>query len=95
MDEASSRRATRGGRVEDSSEMGSGTVESVDDTLARLRANGAELVGEVAQLRTSTNSATCEALRASSSRWPRNSSEAFTVFRGTGGALRAFFITVQ
>ena len=25
------------------------TVESVDDTIARLRANGAELVGEVAQ----------------------------------------------
>ena len=25
------------------------TVESVDDTVARLRANGAELVGEVAQ----------------------------------------------
>src|SRR6266542_4952478 len=27
------------------------TVESVDDSVARLRANGAELVGEVAQLR--------------------------------------------
>jgi predicted enzyme related to lactoylglutathione lyase len=25
------------------------TVESVDDTVARLRANGAELIGEVAQ----------------------------------------------
>ena len=51
------------------------TVESVDDTVARLRANGAELVGEVANTMTSTDSATCEALRASSSRWPRNSSE--------------------
>ena len=51
------------------------TVESVDDTVARLRANGAELVGEVARTRTSTGSATCEALRGSSSRWPRNSPE--------------------
>src|SRR4051812_12396805 len=39
--------------------------------------------------RTSTDSATCEALRASSSRWPRNSSEAFTAFAETCGALRA------
>src|SRR5437899_614872 len=39
--------------------------------------------------RTSTDSATCEALRASLSRWPRNSSEAFTAFRETGGALGA------
>src|SRR5437867_5400640 len=39
--------------------------------------------------RTSTDSATCEALRASSSRWPRNSSEAFTAFGQTGGALGA------
>ena len=62
------------------------TVESVDDTVARLRANGAELVGEVASTRTSTDSATCEALRASSSRWPRNSSEAFTAFGETLGA---------
>jgi hypothetical protein len=34
--------------------------------------------------RTSTDSATCEALRASSSRWPRNSPEAFTAFGETG-----------
>src|SRR5258708_38732545 len=39
--------------------------------------------------RTCTDSATCEALRASSSRWPRNSSEAFTAFGETGGALGA------
>jgi len=52
------------------------TVESIDDTVARLRANGAELVGEWPSTRTSTDSATCEAPRASSSRWPRNSSEA-------------------
>src|SRR5438874_3290539 len=42
--------------------------------------------------RTCTDSATCEALRASSSRWPRNSrnsSEAFTAFGETGGTLVA------
>ena len=50
------------------------TVESVDDTVARLRANGAELVGEVDQYKDrGTDSATCEVLRVSSSRWPRNS----------------------
>lgn len=65
------------------------TVESIDDTVARLRANGAELVGEVASTRTNTDSATCEALRASSSRWPRNSSEAFTAF-GRNRTRRSF-----
>ena len=35
------------------------TVESVDDTVVRLRANGAELVGRVADTRTSTDSAIC------------------------------------
>src|ERR1700694_2231840 len=39
--------------------------------------------------RTSTDSVTCEALRATSSRWPRNSSEAFTAFGETDGALGA------
>ena len=48
-------------------------VDSVDDTVARLRAKGAELVGEVAQYEDRYSSATCEALRASSSRWPRKS----------------------
>src|SRR5438094_574401 len=43
--------------------------------------------------RTSTDSATCEALRASSSRWPRNSSEPFTAFGETGGALGEVVIT--
>src|ERR1700704_6356246 len=66
------------------------TVERVDDTVARLRANGAELVGEVVQYEDSTDSATCEALRASSSRWPRNSSEAFTACGETGGAQALF-----
>jgi Glyoxalase/Bleomycin resistance protein/Dioxygenase superfamily len=40
------------------------TVENVDDTVARLHAYGAELVSEVPSTRTSTDSATCEALRA-------------------------------
>src|SRR5258706_7251196 len=39
--------------------------------------------------RTCTDSATCEALRASSSRWPRNSCEACTAFGETGGAFGA------
>ena len=39
--------------------------------------------------KTCTGSATCEALRASSSRWPRNSSDAFTAVRDTGDALGA------
>jgi len=34
------------------------TVESIDDTLARLRANSGELVGEVATTRTGTDSTT-------------------------------------
>jgi hypothetical protein len=36
-----------------------------------LRANGAELVGEVAPYEDKYRLATCEALRAPSSRWPR------------------------
>src|SRR5947209_1614424 len=40
--------------------------------------------------RTSTDSAKCEALRASSSCWPRSSSEAPTAFGETGGALGSF-----
>jgi hypothetical protein len=58
-------------------------VEDLDDTVARLRAHGAELVGEVVQYEAGTGSATCEALRASSSRWPRNSPDAFTAVRDT------------
>jgi hypothetical protein len=64
------------------------TVESVDDTVARLRADGVELVGEVAQYE-DKYSATCEVLWASSPRWPRNSFEAFTAFGETDGALGA------
>jgi catechol 2,3-dioxygenase-like lactoylglutathione lyase family enzyme len=52
------------------------TVESVDDTVARLRASGADSSARWPSTRTSTGSATCEAQRASSSRWPRNSSDA-------------------
>ena len=50
------------------------TVESVDDAVARLRANGADLVGEVVQYEDKYRLATCEVLP-SSSRWPRISSE--------------------
>jgi hypothetical protein len=53
-------------------------VESVDDTVARLRATAPNSSARWSSTRTSTDSATCEALRASSSRWPRNSSEITT-----------------
>lgn len=45
-------------------------VEDIEEVLARLRARGAELVGEMAQYENSFGSATSAALRASSSRWP-------------------------
>jgi catechol 2,3-dioxygenase-like lactoylglutathione lyase family enzyme len=54
------------------------TVESVDDTVARRAPTAPNSSERWPSTRTSTDSATCEALRASSSRWPRNSSEAFT-----------------
>src|SRR5918911_5484231 len=57
------------------------TAESVDDTVAHLRPTAPNSSARWSSTRTSTDSATCEALRASSSRWPRNSSEAFTAFR--------------
>ncbi len=53
------------------------TVESVDDTVARMRANGAELVGEVVQYEDKYKLCCMRGPRASSWRWPRNSSEAF------------------
>lgn len=53
-------------------------VEDIDDVVARLRSHGAELVGEIAQLKTATGSASCVALRASSSDSPSNSAEAST-----------------
>ena len=66
------------------------TVESVDDTVARLRAIGApNSSAKWPSTSTSTDSATCEAPRASSSRWPRNFSEAFTAFGKAGGVLSA------
>src|SRR6266487_1467038 len=46
-------------------------VDSVDDTIARLRANGAELIGEVAQYEDKYRLCYVRGLRASSSRWPR------------------------
>src|SRR5215218_5705970 len=44
-------------------------VEDIDDTLARLRTHGSELVGELCSTRISIGSATSEALRGSSSGW--------------------------
>src|ERR1700704_6123612 len=51
------------------------TVESVDDTVA-CAPTAPSSSARWPSTRTSTDSATCEALRASSSRWPRSSSEA-------------------
>jgi len=51
------------------------TVESVDDTVARLRANGAEVVRRGGPVRGKYRLCYMRALRASSSRWPRNYSE--------------------
>ncbi len=50
-------------------------VEDIEDALARLQAHDAELVGEVLQCstRTNTRSATSAAPMASSSRWPSRS----------------------
>src|SRR5688572_8398659 len=50
-------------------------VDAVDDVLDRLRAHGAELVGEVAQYGTSTGTATSADPTASSSGWSRSSAE--------------------
>ena len=51
-------------------------VYDVHDTVARLRAHGAELLGEVAQFRASSCSATFAAPRASSLLRPNRSAEA-------------------
>ena len=53
-------------------------VDDIEDVLARLQAHGAELVGEVVQYEDSIGSATSAAPRASSSRWPSSSAEAFS-----------------
>ncbi len=50
-------------------------VDDIDDVVARLRSHGAELVGEIVSTRTSPGSASCVALRASSSDWPSGSAE--------------------
>src|SRR4051812_46870126 len=49
------------------------TVDSVDDTVARLRAIGATLVGDVVQYEDTYRLCYVRGPRASSSRWPRNS----------------------
>jgi hypothetical protein len=54
-------------------------VDDIHDTVARLRAHGAELVGEVAQYEDKEDKYRLCYMRgpaASSSRWPRNSSDA-------------------
>jgi hypothetical protein len=56
-------------------------VDDLDDTVARLRAHGANPSARWSGTRTSTGCATCAALRASSSRWPRSFPEAFTASR--------------
>src|SRR3954449_183438 len=48
------------------------TVENIDDTVARLRATAPNSLARWPSTRRCTDSATCEALLASSSRWPRN-----------------------
>ena len=48
-------------------------VEDIEDTLARLRPHGAELVGELAQYEDKYGSVTSEALRGSSSGCPSRS----------------------
>jgi hypothetical protein len=50
-------------------------VDDIDDVVARLRSHDAELVGEIAQYEGSTGSASCVALRGSSSDWPSGSAK--------------------
>ena len=69
------------------------TVESVDDTVAPCAPRAANSLARWPSTRTSTGSATCEALRASSSRWPRNSSDSFTAL-GTPVAPRRSFYSI-
>jgi catechol 2,3-dioxygenase-like lactoylglutathione lyase family enzyme len=64
-------------------------VEDIDDTVARLRADGAELVGEGSVRGHVQALLHARPLRASSSRWPRNSSDAFNAVRDAGGTLGA------
>jgi catechol 2,3-dioxygenase-like lactoylglutathione lyase family enzyme len=52
-------------------------VDDIEDVVARLRAHGAQLVGELGSPRTNIASVTSAALTASSSRWPSRSAEAF------------------
>src|ERR1700710_1527598 len=64
------------------------TVESVDDTVTRLRANGAELIGEVAQYEDKYRLCYMRGPGTSSSPWQRNSSEALSFVGDTSGAKR-------
>ncbi len=51
-------------------------VDDINDTVARLRAHGAELLGEGHSTRACSCCATCAAPRASSSPWPSRSADA-------------------
>jgi catechol 2,3-dioxygenase-like lactoylglutathione lyase family enzyme len=52
-------------------------VDDIEDVVARLRAHGAELIGEVAQYEDSYRLCYVRGPTASSSHWPSSSTEAF------------------
>ena len=58
-------------------------VEDIDDTLARLRPHGAELVVNWRSTRISIGSVTSEALRGSSSGWPSRSASRLNSYTRT------------
>jgi hypothetical protein len=66
-------------------------VEGLDDTVAGMRAHGAELIGEMVQYEDRYRLCYLRALRESSSRLPRNSSDAVTAVRDTGGPWALFY----
>ena len=62
-------------------------VDDLDDTLARLRKHGAQLVDEVSSTKTRIGSATSEALKASSSGWQSRSASGLKLSRRESRAL--------
>ena len=62
-------------------------VDDLDDTLARLREHGAQLVDEVVQLKDVSGSAISEAPRAYSSGWPSKSADAKRALGRHSGTL--------
>ena len=71
------------------------TVESVDNTVARLRAQGLACSRACICPLTGPPRRRVWRAGASSSRWPRNSPDAFTVVGDTGGTLGAHIDTLQ